>query len=164
MSRDGKCGPSVSDVTLTLPSAAVSSVRFIEPDLGSQVNYADFNLVPLDAYRHACPYLRACSGWGTSGIKNYQPFLQVPHEVLKAQRREWSNCTGWAYVRPSLKALQVESTTKSSLSGGTPTARPSKVSKIAKVTARPTPAQVSDEEEDEDSWRHLRFDEGVDGN
>jgi hypothetical protein len=138
LSRNGKCGPTLSDVILTLPPSAVSSVRFVSPDLGYQVNYADFNLVPLESYKEACPYLRACSGWGTSGIKNYQPFLQVPHEVLRAQWREWSNCTGWAYVRPSLKVLQVESTTKSGTSGGPSTARPSQLSSIAQVTARPT--------------------------
>ncbi|EPE30904.1 hypothetical protein GLAREA_03871 [Glarea lozoyensis ATCC 20868] len=160
LSRYGKCGPTIEAVTLTLPPAAVSSVRFLEPELGHPVNYGDLppNLVPVDPLRTACPFFRACSGWGRSGIKNYEPFFQVPHEVLKAQWRQWNNCTGWAYVRPSLKALQAESTTKAPPGGVKPTARPSKASTVPHVTAKPKPGKGSDDEE-EDSWRHHRHDE-----
>jgi hypothetical protein len=86
--------------------------------------------VPVDSYKIACPFFRECSGWGRSGIKNYEPFLQVPHDVLRAQK-QWKNCTGWGWVRPSLKALEVEARTTGTL-GQTSTARPSRPSIVAK--------------------------------
>ncbi|KAM3088113.1 hypothetical protein ACMFMG_002171 [Clarireedia jacksonii] len=143
--RDGKCGPTVTDLTLTLPPSAVSSVAFKTPELGYSVNYADFNTVPVDSYKIACPFLRACSGWGRSGIKNYDPFLQVPHDVLHKQK-QWENCTGWGYVRPSLKALEVGARTTGP-GGEKPTARPSRASSVAHITARPTPGNANANDE-----------------
>ncbi|PQE33512.1 hypothetical protein CJF32_00003402 [Rutstroemia sp. NJR-2017a WRK4] len=130
MVRYGKCGPTVADLTLTLPPSAVSSVEFKYPQTGYPVNYADFNTVPVEPFKESCPWFRGCTGWGGSGIKNYQPFLQVPHEVLRAQK-QWKNCTGWGWVRPSLKALEVEARTTGS-GGQTSTARPSRPSIVAK--------------------------------
>jgi hypothetical protein len=86
--------------------------------------------VPVDSYKIACPFFRACSGWGGIGIRNYEPFLQVPHDVLRAQR-QWKNCTGWGWVRPSLKALEVDARTTGT-GRDTPTARPSRPSSVAK--------------------------------
>ncbi|KAG9229121.1 hypothetical protein BJ875DRAFT_547223 [Amylocarpus encephaloides] len=152
LSRDGKCGPTVSDLTLTFPPSAVSSVGWRAPESGYSIDYSNFNTVQREAYANACPYLRACSGWVLSPWKNYDPFIQVPHAVLGKHMKNWGNCSGWAYSKPRVVRLEPGLTTTKKLGHEKPTTRPS----FPRMTARPTPGAGRNDDVDEDEWRHNR--------
>ncbi|KAH9219703.1 hypothetical protein DL95DRAFT_384313 [Leptodontidium sp. 2 PMI_412] len=110
--RTAPCGPTVTDVTLTMAPQSVSSVQYKVPDEPMSISWDDFNTVRREAWADSCPYPRACTGWVLGPFKNYNPFIQVPHELVKEGGRAWKNCTGWSYVRPKLVPLGPKMTTE----------------------------------------------------
>ncbi|XMA09049.1 hypothetical protein WAI453_001840 [Rhynchosporium graminicola] len=103
--RTAPCGPTATDVTLTLAPQSVSSVQYKLPAEPSAVSWDDFNTVRKEAWADSCPYPRACTGFVLGKYKNYNPAIQVPHELIKKRQSAWKNCTGWTYVRPKLVPL-----------------------------------------------------------
>lgn len=108
----GYCGPTVTDVTLTMEPKSVFSVGFKDPSTPMSISWDDFNVVPLPSWAESCPVYLGCTGWVGSPIKNYQPFIQIPHDIIKMDKRNWGNCTGWGYIQPKLIRLEPGMTTK----------------------------------------------------
>ena len=108
--QTGYCGPTVTDITLTMDPKSVFSVNFEDPGTPSSIYWDDFNTVRAEAYAEACPYYLGCTGWAHSPIENYEPFIQIPHEIIDEDRRSWHNCTGWGYIQPKLIRLEPKMT------------------------------------------------------
>ncbi|KAH6684742.1 hypothetical protein B0J14DRAFT_555694 [Halenospora varia] len=149
----GSCGPTATDITLTLDRTQVSSVEFKYPETAYPIEWSDFNTVRKDAYVRACPYWRGCSGWGKSGLGNYNPFLQIPREEIRSEGgKEWKGCDGFGFVKPSLVALG-ESTAVTTNSGKwipTYTAKPTASVTLSVPKVTPTGEIVSEKLESGD--------------